>query len=91
MAEFHSIFAGQEVDRAITKLKKWAAAGFDVAISSMTTDDAYDTVTINSVSYAVLFHRPGIRPAEADGADNGMDDHFDRAGMYLSAGYDQKA
>jgi len=55
MAEYLSSFAGKEVDRAISKLKNWAAAGFDASLANMTTTDTYDTVTINSATYAVLW------------------------------------
>ena len=55
MANYESVFAGKEVDRAISKLKNWAAAGFDSTIPNMTITDTYDTVTISSVQYAVIW------------------------------------
>ena len=44
MAEFQSIFTGQEVDNTINKLRSWIAV-----------DGTYPTVTISSVTYAVIW------------------------------------
>ena len=55
MANYQSIFAGKEVDRAISKLKNWMAAGFDATLDNMTATDTYDLITINSATYAVLW------------------------------------
>ena len=44
MAEFQSIFTGQEVDNTINKLRSWIAV-----------DGTYPTVTISGVTYAVIW------------------------------------
>lgn len=44
MAEFQSIFTGQEVDNTINKLRSWIAV-----------DGSYPTVTISGVTYAVIW------------------------------------
>ena len=44
MAEFQSIFTGQEVDNTINKLRSW-----------IVVDGTYPTVTISGVTYAVIW------------------------------------
>ena len=44
MAEFQSIFTGQEVDNTINKLRSWIAV-----------DGTYPTVTISGITYAVIW------------------------------------
>ena len=55
MADYQSIFTGQEVDRAVQKLQNWAHAGFTAATTGTASSDTYDNITISGQTYAVLW------------------------------------
>ena len=44
MAEYQSIFTGQQVDNALSKLRDW-----------INTDGSYPTVTVDGITYAVVW------------------------------------